>query len=143
MCCLVEIGMFVFGIVTLVKGKFQLSRTKVVVGAPAYVIGAILTAVLPVVLLLGIVVGAVFFARTGQEPTAQQRLAFSGVDLAVVAAALVATMAIAFTTAKEPKRKSSPTPFGPAMPPTAPVDPKNPYAAPQTDDRDRLLDDLQ
>lgn len=72
-----------------------------------------------------------------------QRLAFSGVDLAVVAAALVATMAIAFTTAKEPKRKSSPTPFGPAMPPTAPVDPKNPYAAPQTDDRDQLLDDLQ
>lgn len=50
MCCLVEIGMFVFGIVTLVKGRFQLSRTKVVVGAPAYVIGAILTAVLPVVL---------------------------------------------------------------------------------------------
>lgn len=136
--------MFVFGIITLVKGRFQLSRTKVVVGAPAYIIGAILTAVLPMVLLIGIVVGAVLFARTGQQPNAQQRMAYSGIDLAVVALALASSMAIAFATAKEPKRKQMPISFGPPMPPPgASADPNNPYAAPQADDRDRFLDELQ
>ncbi|HEX7449146.1 MAG TPA: hypothetical protein VF306_16450 [Pirellulales bacterium] len=148
MCCFVEVGMFVFGIITLVKGRFQLSRTKVVVGAPAYAIGAILTAVLPVALMIGVIVGLAVFAQAGAAPgegiNAQQRIAYGSVDAGVVLVALVAVMAIAFATAKEAAKKPRATPFGAgSLPPTAPPDPNNPYSAPQSDQRDRLLDDLQ
>jgi len=34
MCCAAELGMMIFGIVTLVKGKFALSKTQVVIGPP-------------------------------------------------------------------------------------------------------------
>lgn len=144
MCCFVEVGMFVFGIVTLVKGRFQLNRTKVVVGAPAYAIGAILVSVLPVVFVIGAIVGVAAVMQTGQPIAANERFRYAWIDASVVGLALLATMGIAFANAKEPKRKSSPTPFGPSMPPpTGPLDPNNPYAAPRGDDRDRLLDDLQ
>jgi len=42
LCCLAEIGCFIFGITTLVKGKFTLTANKVVSGAPARVIGGLL-----------------------------------------------------------------------------------------------------
>lgn len=144
MCCFVEVGMFVFGIVTLVKGRFQLNRTKVVVGAPAYAIGAILVSVLPVVFLGGVLVGVAAVMKTGQPINANQRLDYVWIDVGAVGLALLATMVIAFATAKEPKRKASVATFGsPIVPPVNPADPNNPYAAPQADDRDRLLDDMR
>lgn len=118
------------------------------VGAPAYAIGAILTAVLPVALLIGVMVGLAVFAQAGAAPgegiNAQQRIAYGSVDAGVVLVALVATLAIAFATAKQPPKKPRATPSGAASPPpTAPQSPSNPYSAPQSDERDRLLDDLQ
>jgi hypothetical protein len=56
LCCLAEVGCFVFGIVTLVKGKFTLTANKVVSGAPARVIGGLL--LLP--LLIGQGGGAIY-----------------------------------------------------------------------------------
>ena len=63
MCCIAEIAMVIMGIVTLVKGSFMVSRTRVVRGAPAYVIGAILVAVLPTALVVGFLVGQRHFIR--------------------------------------------------------------------------------
>jgi hypothetical protein len=66
---LLEIGMLVFGIVTLVKGRITLSGAKVVTGAPAYVIGGLLTATLPMALVIGVGLG--FFV--GMQAAAQHR----------------------------------------------------------------------
>jgi hypothetical protein len=40
-CCLVELFLFVFAIVTLVKGKYTLSTSKAVFGTPAHAIGTL------------------------------------------------------------------------------------------------------
>jgi hypothetical protein len=42
LCCGAEIGMLIFGIITLVKGNFALSGSRVVQGVPARVIGVLL-----------------------------------------------------------------------------------------------------
>lgn len=143
-CCIAEIAMFIFGIMTLAKGSFTLSRNRVVRGAPAYVIGAILTAVLPVVLGIGFAIGF-FIAAKGGNPQDMKIGPLAAVDPIVVLLALVAVLAIGLATGKEPqKRKSTSAPFaGGPTPQLRPVDPNNPYASPQTDERDRLLDEMQ
>jgi hypothetical protein len=71
-CCIAEIAMFVFGIVTLVKGTFQVSRQRVVTGARAYLIGAILVSVLPLVVVIGLVAGVVLTMQNGGPPNPNQ-----------------------------------------------------------------------
>jgi hypothetical protein len=48
MCCVVEILSIVLGIMTLVRGRFSLGKDKEVRGAPAYLIGVVLLAIIPV-----------------------------------------------------------------------------------------------
>jgi len=48
MCCIVEILSIVLGIMTLVRGRFSLGKEKEVRGAPAYLIGVVLLAIIPV-----------------------------------------------------------------------------------------------
>lgn len=142
-CCIAEIAMFVFGIITLVKGTFQVSRNRVVTGPPAYLIGAILVGVLPLAVVIGLILGFLFAMRNGGPPNANQLQPFMGIDAAVVLLAFVAVMVIGFTTGK-PKQQAPAPRTGPAVnPPYRPADPNNPYAAPQADERDRLLDDMR
>ena len=142
MCCIAEIAMFVMGIVTLVKGSFQVSRKRAVTGAPAYAIGMILVAVLPVALLSGFLIGFVIALRTGRQPTVDQLQPLAFLDVAAVLIALLAITIIGFTTAKEPRRTTSGA--APLVNPTyRPLDPNNPYASPQGDERDRFLDEMQ
>lgn len=142
-CCIAEIAMLVFGIVTLVKGTFQVSRNRVVQGTPAYLIGAILVAVLPTVLAIGFVAGVVMTAKAGRPPTPQELQWLTGVEPAITLLALVAVLTIGLTAGK-PKQKTSRARVEPMVnPPYTPADPNNPYAAPRPDDRDRLLDELQ
>ena len=143
MCCAVEIGMFVMGIITLVKGRVTLSRNRVVEGMPAYIIGGILVSVVPVSFGIGVIVGIVIAARTGAPPTPQQLAPFSLLELVVILVALVASMAIGSYAGKKPSRKKPAADTATINPPYRPLDPNNPYAAPQSDDRDRLLDEMQ
>lgn len=48
-----EIGLLIYGIIALVRGKFAFSKTKVAVGGPAYAAGIV--AVLPLPLAFGLV----------------------------------------------------------------------------------------
>jgi hypothetical protein len=48
MLCILEILCLVYGIITLAKGKFPVGKTREVRGAPAYLIGVILLAIIPV-----------------------------------------------------------------------------------------------
>jgi hypothetical protein len=71
LCCIVEIACLVFGIVTLVRGKFNLSGSRVVEGGPARLIGVLL--LLPLILgqggefVYGLYKGVQLGAR-GQQP---------------------------------------------------------------------------
>jgi hypothetical protein len=55
MLCVFEVLSLVYGIMTLVRGKFALGKTKEVRGAPAYVIGVVLLATIPVAVVLAII----------------------------------------------------------------------------------------
>ncbi|GIW98022.1 MAG: hypothetical protein KatS3mg111_1355 [Pirellulaceae bacterium] len=130
MCCLVEIAMTVWGIVTLVQGRFFLTRDKIVRGTWAYVIGGLLTATLPVVLGLGFFVGLVLTVIRGREPTVEELLPLSILDVVVVTVILSAVVVIAVMKGKPVGPESTPTQseVGPPVPP--PVDTNNPYQSP-------------
>src|SRR4051812_30948683 len=48
MMCVLQILSIIYGIMTLVRGRFSVGKTKEVRGAPAYVIGVVLLATIPV-----------------------------------------------------------------------------------------------
>jgi hypothetical protein len=103
LCCLAELGIMVFGIVVLATGKVKISSDRVVQGAPARVIGAIL--LLPLILgvggefLLGIILG-VQQARTGQPITAAEIQAKMQIPVLILhATVFVLTFGVAFAIA--------------------------------------------
>ncbi len=68
-----EIGMTIFGIIALTRGKFSLTRNRVVKGIPAYAIGIILTATFPVLFCAGFFAGIVMtILAHGRQPDVQQ-----------------------------------------------------------------------
>ena len=132
MCCLVEIGMMVFGIVTLVKGRFPVSKNRVVTGGPAYLIGAILTGTLPILFAVGLFIGFMAVARTGRQPRIED---YAYLDLIIVPIILLIVTAIALSTAKTTEdtvQQRLERPGGAFVPPTnfPPQDPENPYSSP-------------
>ncbi len=120
MCCFVEIAMLVVGIVTLVRGEFFLTKQLAVRGAPAYVVGAILTAVFPLALITGFSLGFVLGA-TGQltdRDLERVHPIFNMIDIGLVAVALIAVVIIvAFNFNKPPKGPRGPSTsyFGPSQ----------------------------
>ena len=89
-------------------------------------------------------VGVVIVARTGKPPEGLQLAPMAAIDLVVVSVALIAVISIGFATAKAPKsKKIASAPMSPPVnPPFRSADPNNPYASPQGDERDRLLDEM-
>lgn len=99
MLYVLEIAMTVLGIVTLVKGQIEFVGGKVVRGAPAYTVGALLSLTCPLVLLAGFVFGLVaektqFDLQSPYWPMA--------VEVATIAIIAVASFVITATAAKEP-----------------------------------------
>ncbi len=62
------IALLVFGIITLAKGEFLVSRTKSVRGTPAYVIGAILVGYLPLRFLPTSSMGSLLSSKAKANP---------------------------------------------------------------------------
>ncbi len=132
MCLIAEIVMTIFGIVTLVKGKFTLSRNKIVTGPPAYAIGVLLTATLPLLLVVGLVVGVVigFNAAAHHQPMPDMSK-FAVFDFAGVGLVLLGVVLIAASCGKPPQRKPLVN-FDDVAAPRSfpPPDPNNPYSPP-------------
>ena len=55
MLCILEILSIVYGIITLVRGRFPVSQNKEVQGPMAYVIGLMLLSILPVAVVLAVI----------------------------------------------------------------------------------------
>jgi hypothetical protein len=129
MCCFLEIGMTIFGIVTLTKGRFMVSKSKVVTGSSAHIIGALLTATFPLALGIGFVVGFLYAVNTGQAPGFNPL--FVAVDAGVVGLILLAVLVIAFSAGKPETPAALPDMARTDWIPPPPADPNNPYSAPQ------------
>jgi hypothetical protein len=137
MLCAAEIGMLVFGIITLVKGRFKLSRRKVVVGGPAYLIGVLLILPLPIALVIGIALGTSQAASGGAVNLSDtnQMLKYAGIEFAVVICLLLTAIVVAAVTGKDPATLEGPGqyPYSPNAPRGPGQDPGNPYSPPRND----------
>ena len=135
-CCIAEIAMSVFGIVTLVRGKFSLTRSKTIVGSYAYAIGIILTLTLPILLGIGIVIGIVMTLNAHGRPVGPEEIAkYAYLDMIFVPMILVVVAIIASIAPKSNNRPSSPfDQHAGQLPPDIPPMGDNPYASPHTID---------
>lgn len=67
MCILfLALGMLIFGIITLITGKFQITRNKSAYGAPARIVGVIMLLPLPLFFLTSFLLGVGIAATGGQ-----------------------------------------------------------------------------
>jgi hypothetical protein len=68
MCLVLEIALFVVGVLTLKRGRLSLTSNKVVSGTPAYIIGGIMVSFLPLMFLLGLLIGTLYWAVLQEQP---------------------------------------------------------------------------
>jgi hypothetical protein len=69
MCCVLEVLSVVFGIMTLVRGRFSLNKNKEVRGPWAYVIGVVLLATIPVAVVAAVILNFdALFQPGGPQP---------------------------------------------------------------------------
>ncbi|HKI33576.1 MAG TPA: hypothetical protein VKA46_17105 [Gemmataceae bacterium] len=95
MCCLiVEIGLFILGVIGIAKGTVALTRTRVVSGTPARVIGVIFLLPLPAYIVANLIAGVALFGGGG-EPDPQTAL---GVGLVALMALSVTILAVVIGT---------------------------------------------
>ena len=117
LCCGAEIGIFIFGIITLVKGNFTLSRSRVIQGAPARVVGALLLVPLIVgqggELIMGMMWGiekgmkgeALNFQDAVKEATKDIQTKALILNAFAVSVPLLVVMVIALSTARPPTKR--------------------------------------
>lgn len=89
MLLLVQLALFVAGVVLLFVGRLPLSRTKVVEGAPARVLGLVAAAPLPVAFTVGFFVGFLAQPADPQKFLADNRWNILLVDAGLVLGAVL------------------------------------------------------
>jgi hypothetical protein len=127
MGCILEIVMLVFGIITLVKGAFKLTRKKVVTGGPAYVVGVLLILPLPLALATGFAIGVMHGLQGGAPMDPELLRKAAAVEWSIIVIMLISALVVALVSAKPPQPPQDQ--FGPNAP-YSPLDPGNPYASP-------------
>jgi hypothetical protein len=103
-----SIAMLIFGIIALVRGQFTLTRTKVVSGVPARVIGVILLLPLPLMLAGGLLIGVVL-GMQGKQPRPED---IQGpavlLEVGIILGCMLIAVIIGAVTARPPKRRRLP-----------------------------------
>ncbi len=90
MICGMEIGLAIFGILALVRGKMTLSKNKIVIGAPARLLGLVALAPLP----LAFGAGVLFAITQGAEANAERFAEDNRWTLTLIEAGIVIGTAI-------------------------------------------------
>lgn len=142
MCLIVEIIMTIMGIIALVKGELKVIGKHPVRGVPAYIIGGLMTATLPMAFAVGFIVGFVLAVR-GQAANVQENMPLiAGLEAAVVIGNLLVCIVLSAIFAKEPPPPGALPQGFPQFPnqdtgypprPSPPMDPTNPYTPPPGD----------
>jgi hypothetical protein len=110
-----EIGLAIMGLLALIRGRMTVSKTKVVVGWPARLLGLLALTPLPLVLLIGIIYVAANVDATDQaaaERFAQEHKGtitlIEGVTVAAIAFAVIGLAAAAGAHPDEVDRRTRP-----------------------------------
>src|SRR6516162_859822 len=93
--------MLIFGIVALIKGKFSLTRGRVVEGVPARIIGLVLCLPFPLGFVIGLALG-IGAAAAGRQI---DPMSVMPLDLGLTLGCLVLAVGIAIATAKPTRSK--------------------------------------
>lgn len=96
MCCVLEIGMLIFGIIALVTGKMKLSRDKVVQGPMARFLGAVGIVPLPLAMVVGFLIGFANAPAPGQPMKPEVTMIAAGVEAAIVLVAAAIVFGVGF-----------------------------------------------
>jgi heme/copper-type cytochrome/quinol oxidase subunit 2 len=130
----IEIAMLVMGIITLFKGQIKLSKNRLVTGLPAYIIGIILAGTVPLIMVIGFVIGFNAAMNANGRPVDLSKYFY--IDLIVVPASVLIVCIIAFLSPNGmDKKQTPPSDVFPQNNPPLDLPPMgdNPYASPQTD----------
>jgi hypothetical protein len=114
MCMLIlEIATLVAGLVVLIKGKISFSRSLVVRGAMARVIGVVLMLPLPLSIAAGIVVGVALASKGLSQEEIVRRATSIGaiIEIAVYVACVVVAVIIGAIAPKGPAKRRRPDDF--------------------------------
>ena len=121
---MLQIGMFIVGIIALVRGRFKLSKNKEVTGGKARLVGLILLAPFPLAFCAGVLLA---IASGGNVEPSTALL----VDVSLTFGGLITAIVVALAVAKPPQAPAASLRSGFAPPVNAPpADPNNPYASP-------------
>jgi hypothetical protein len=109
MICVIEIGLFIFGIMMLITGKMKLSAGRVVEGTPARLLGLLALVPLP----LALVVGAIYTATVvmqGPNPGAfdlgnRDTIIITVIEAVITLGTLAAVLGIGYAVGKAPVDK--------------------------------------
>lgn len=78
------IGMLIFGIIALIRGKFTLSKNKVVMGTPARLLGVLAMTPIPLMLGAGVVIGLVSMPQNVEKFQKDNQALFAGVEIGIL-----------------------------------------------------------
>jgi hypothetical protein len=109
MLLIIEICMLVVGIMTLVRGQFNLTAKTVVRGARAYVIGVLMLLTLPIVFGIAFAVGFLLAVNGRADLVQGNQLWFALIDLGVIVVVWAIIFAIGMTQPKQPDPWDIPT----------------------------------
>jgi MFS family permease len=106
--CILEIGLFVLGIIVLVKREFKVSKNKELRGGAAITVGLIMLAVFPLAFATGFLIGFLKVLN-GEDPTQVQDLQSWAwvIDAALILGAVFLVVVIGITQSK-PIRQGEP-----------------------------------
>ena len=100
-----EIGMLIFGLLALIRGKLTLTKKRVIQGPMARVLAIIAMLPMPISLGIGVIVGFAMAAQGKQFDPNEMRGTFALVELGVIVACLVAIYAIGWSWAESPDQQ--------------------------------------
>lgn len=102
MICGLEIGLAIFGLIALVRGKMTLSKTKVVVGVPARLIGLLALTPLPIAFAVGFVY-AIVNGADAERMAKDNQLTLGLIEAGIVIGVAILVFAIGAAVAISPQ----------------------------------------
>jgi hypothetical protein len=93
-----EIGLLVYGIIVLIRGRYSLGKGKTVSGSRARLLGAVCLAPIPLAMAAGFVIG---FLNPEAQLAGQLKGLIAGIEIAIIVGTVVALVLMAKTFFKQ------------------------------------------
>jgi hypothetical protein len=105
MLLLLELGLTIFGIVALIRGKMTLTKKRVVEGTPARLLGILALIPLPLTIIFVLLFGVNKFLQGGTEIDQKEGVLLMGMELFLFLGGFVLVYSIGFAVATDPSKR--------------------------------------